>query len=165
MKNIFKLGDIKTFTKKVEIEDTVVFPAAGPLHEVYSSYALARDAEWTCRLFVLDMKEEDEEGIGTMVKVHHHSPAAVGSNVVFTAKLRAIDKYVHTPAPSARPPGTRSRERGTVEFCRRQPQRAMAPAGTCSSHGENACVCHRYPKGCRVPETPRLPRSLGHRAL
>lgn len=91
MKNIFKPGDQKTYTKKVEQADTVNFPAEGPLHNVYSSYAVARDAEWTCRLFVLDMREDDEEGIGTMVTVFHHSPAAVGSTVVFTARIKSIN--------------------------------------------------------------------------
>lgn len=91
MKNIFKVGDQKTYTKKVEEADTVNFPAEGPLHNVYSSYAVARDAEWTCRLFVLDMREGDEEGIGTMVTVIHHSPAAVGSTVVFTARIKSIN--------------------------------------------------------------------------
>ncbi len=90
MKNIFKVGDEKTYTKRVEESDTVNFPAEGPLHSVYSTYSLARDAEWTCRLFVLDMREKDEEGIGTMLTVSHHSPAAVGSTVVFTARIKSV---------------------------------------------------------------------------
>jgi len=90
MKNIFKAGDEKTYIKVVTESDTVNFPVEGQLHNVYSTYSLARDAEWACRLFVLDMREKDEEGIGTMLTLAHHSPAAVGSTVVFTAQIKSV---------------------------------------------------------------------------
>jgi predicted thioesterase len=57
---------------------------------VYATFAVARDAEWVCRLFVLEMKEADEEGIGTFVTVNHHSPALVGSQVQFTATVESL---------------------------------------------------------------------------
>lgn len=60
------------------------------IHPVYATFALARDAEWVCRLFVLDMKEADEEGIGTFVTVNHKSPALVGNTVTFEAKVEKI---------------------------------------------------------------------------
>lgn len=72
-----------------------MFPAVegqeggGRIHPVYATFALARDAEWTCRLFVLEMKDDDEEGIGIKVTVDHKSPALVGSIVVFTATLQS----------------------------------------------------------------------------
>lgn len=84
MKNLFKKGDIKTFERIVEQADIAAFES-GTVHEVYSSFALARDAEWSGRLFVLDMKEEEEEGIGTRISVQHKSPAFVGDKVLFTA--------------------------------------------------------------------------------
>ncbi|MFT5513464.1 MAG: fluoroacetyl-CoA thioesterase, partial [Bacteroidia bacterium] len=46
-----------------------------------------RDAEWVGRLFVLDMLEEDEEGIGTYLNVKHVSPALIGQTVVFEAEI------------------------------------------------------------------------------
>jgi fluoroacetyl-CoA thioesterase len=64
MKNLFKIGDSKTFTKMVTTNDIAQFDE-GTVHEVYGTFALGRDAEWSSRLFVLEMKEEDEEGIGT----------------------------------------------------------------------------------------------------
>ena len=83
MKNIFQKGDIKTFSRKVTSADTATFES-GTVHEVYSTFALGRDAEWCTRLFVLDMKETDEEGIGTFINIQHLSPALIGSDVVFT---------------------------------------------------------------------------------
>jgi predicted thioesterase len=64
MKHLFKQGDVKRYSKVVSIDELASFES-GTVHEVYSTFALARDAEWSGRLFVLEMKEEDEEGIGT----------------------------------------------------------------------------------------------------
>lgn len=91
MKNPFKPGDIKIYETKVT-EDKLARFDAGEVHPVYSTFALAKDAEWACRLFVLEMKEDGEEGIGASVSVEHLSPALNGSTVVFTARLEAVEK-------------------------------------------------------------------------
>jgi predicted thioesterase len=62
------------------------------VHNVYSTFALTRDAEWSGRLFVLEMKEDGEEGIGTGINIKHISPALVGNEVVFTATLTEVNK-------------------------------------------------------------------------
>lgn len=90
MKVPFKPGDKKTFVKQVTAADTAVFET-GAVHPVYATFALGRDAEWACRLFVLDMKEEDEEGIGTFLNITHHSPALVGQEVLFTAAYKELN--------------------------------------------------------------------------
>jgi len=89
MKNPFHPGDQKTFEREVRLEDTAVFDS-GPVHPVYATFALARDAEWACRLFVLEMKAPDEEGIGTMISVQHVSPAPLGATITFEATVKSI---------------------------------------------------------------------------
>jgi fluoroacetyl-CoA thioesterase len=89
MKKIFKTGDIKEYTHIVVKEDVAAFET-GLVHPVYSTFALARDAEWTCRQFVLEMKDEHEEGIGTFIHVNHKSPALIGEEVLFIAVIGAI---------------------------------------------------------------------------
>lgn len=91
MKNVFKLGDTKEFIKEVTKEDLAFF-TNDHVHEVYSTFALGRDAEWCCRLFVLEMKETHEEGIGTFLKVVHHSPALLGQSVKFVATIDKLEK-------------------------------------------------------------------------
>lgn len=91
MHNPFNIGDTKTFTHIVSKADSAGFES-GTVHEVYSTFALARDAEWSGRLFVLEMKEEGEEGIGTSISVDHLSPALIGQEVIFTATLMAVNK-------------------------------------------------------------------------
>lgn len=91
MKNLFKIGDKKYFTKTVVANETATFKS-GQVHPVYATFALGKDAEWSSRLFVLEMKEEDEEGIGTFLTVYHQSPALVGQEVIFEAELTKLEK-------------------------------------------------------------------------
>ena len=93
MKQIFSPGSKRTFTKIVRQEDIATFDS-GTVHEVYATFAIARDAEWVGRLFVLEMKDDDEEGIGTSVLVDHHAPALVGETVVFEAIIDEMYKNV-----------------------------------------------------------------------
>ncbi|SHK80709.1 Predicted thioesterase [Chitinophaga jiangningensis] len=89
MQQLFKPGDTKTFERIVTMADCAAFDS-GMVHPVYATFALARDAEWCCRLFVLEMKEEGEEGIGASLTVEHHAPALNGSTVRFTATIESL---------------------------------------------------------------------------
>jgi fluoroacetyl-CoA thioesterase len=89
--NLFEIGNQKFFSKLVEQADCAQFNS-GLVHPVYATFALGRDAEWACRLFVLEMKEEQEEGIGTFLNISHKSPALIGSIVEFTATIKSIQK-------------------------------------------------------------------------
>jgi fluoroacetyl-CoA thioesterase len=90
MKNPFNIGDVRTYSRIVTAEDSASF-GGNQIHPVYSTFALTRDAEWSGRLFVLDMKEEGEEGIGSGITVRHLSPALIGQEVVFTATLKEVN--------------------------------------------------------------------------
>ena len=89
MKIVFKKGDQVQY-KKVILHNEIASFESGTVHEVYSTFAIARDAEWSGRIFVLEMKEEDEEGIGTRISVEHKSPAFVGEEILFIATFEEI---------------------------------------------------------------------------
>jgi fluoroacetyl-CoA thioesterase len=89
--DLFEIGSQKTFSKLVEQADCASFNSS-LVHPVYATFALGRDAEWACRLFVLEMKEDQEEGIGTFLNISHKSPALLGSKVEFTATVKSIQK-------------------------------------------------------------------------
>ena len=89
MRIIFKPGDTKVYTKKVTMNDAVNFHGE-VLHPVYATFALARDIEWSSRLFFLEMKEDDEEGVGTFLQIEHHSPAQIDEEVTITAKVESV---------------------------------------------------------------------------
>jgi predicted thioesterase len=89
MKQILKPGDIKEYRTFVKPQDVAGFQGL-VVHDVYATFALARDAEWTTRQFVLEMKDEDEEGIGTYLHINHQGPAFVDEEVIFTAKFLSL---------------------------------------------------------------------------
>jgi predicted thioesterase len=72
---------------EVRPEDTPKFNDQ-QVHPVCSTYALAREIEWTTRQFVIQLKQEDEEGIGNMLSIEHRSPARVGDKLMIRAKIR-----------------------------------------------------------------------------
>ena len=90
MKNPFKKGDTKEYKIVVQETDIAKFES-GVVHNVYSTFALCRDAEWSGRLFVLEMKEDGEEGIGTSIVIQHKSPAFVGDEVRFLAGYEGLE--------------------------------------------------------------------------
>ncbi len=95
MKDICKAGDQRSIKHIVTKDDLAVF-ITGMVHPFYGTFAIARDAEWSSRQFVLDIREEHEEGIGTYVTVNHHSPAGVGDEIEFIATLKSVeDRDVH----------------------------------------------------------------------
>jgi fluoroacetyl-CoA thioesterase len=88
----FNIGDKKHITHTVRREDIAEF-STGVVHPFYATFALGRDAEWACRQFVLEMKEEDEEGIGTFLNIEHKSPAMLGETVDITAVISSLDGH------------------------------------------------------------------------
>ena len=92
MKNIFKKGDRKKYLHRVSENDIAAFHGE-TVHPVYATFALARDMEWSGRLFVLEMLEDDEQGIGTFIEIDHKSPAFVNEEVQIEATIEAIDGH------------------------------------------------------------------------
>ena len=90
MKDLLKIGDETSLFFTVKPEDSAAFNGV-EVHPFYATFALGRDAEWTCRQFVLKIKDEDEEGIGTFLNIQHQSPAMVGDAVCITATIESLD--------------------------------------------------------------------------
>lgn len=89
MKKLFQPGDTRHWRHIVSINDTATF-ANGLVHPVYATFALARDAEFACRQFVLEAREDHEEGIGTYVSVEHLAGALPGAPIDFTATVEEM---------------------------------------------------------------------------
>ena len=91
MKEIIKPGDQKIYQFRVGEDDTAAFHGE-QVHPVCSTFVLAREIEWSSRLFVLEMKEEDEEGIGTQLSIQHASPAFIGEKLEIVATVKSLVK-------------------------------------------------------------------------
>jgi len=86
MKNKFKPGDSKFYTTNVKEEDVASF-YGDIVHPVCSTFSLARYIEWATRQYVLEIKEEDEEGIGTFLSIEHVSPAVPGNELLIYSEV------------------------------------------------------------------------------
>jgi fluoroacetyl-CoA thioesterase len=87
MKRTVEVGQVRIITKQVSESDLAEFET-GVVHPFYGTFALGRDVEWACRQFVLESKEEHEEGIGTFLNIEHKSPALLGQEVRIEATLQ-----------------------------------------------------------------------------
>lgn len=90
MRNLPKIGDARVYRKKVEEADVAAFNGE-VLHSVYATFAMARDMEWSSRLFFIEMKEEDEEGVGTHLSIDHLSPAFIGEQLEVIATVAQLN--------------------------------------------------------------------------
>ena len=91
MENPFQPGDKKLYQKTVMETDFAQFEA-GLVHKVCSTFALAQAAEWASRLFVLEMKDQDEEGIGTRLLIDHKGPAFLNETITITATVKSFER-------------------------------------------------------------------------
>lgn len=89
MRTIFNHGDRKEYRHTVTRADFAVFHGE-VVHPVCSTFALARDIEWTTRQFVLEMRDADEEGIGTFVSIEHVNPAFEGEEIIFSGYIEKL---------------------------------------------------------------------------
>lgn len=91
MKFTFKKGDKKHYSFIVNENDSAHFEQQA-VHNVCATFTLAREIEWSTRLFVLEMLEEGEEGIGTHLNIKHSAPAFIGEKVDIISEFSTIEK-------------------------------------------------------------------------
>ena len=89
MNKVYLPGDSKVSSKTIVQEDVASF-GGKIVHHVCSTFALAREIEWATRQFVLDMIEDQEEGIGTFLSIIHKKPAFVGEELLIHSKVESI---------------------------------------------------------------------------
>ncbi len=92
MKDNVKAGDQKEIRYRVKAGDEASFQGE-VVHPVCATFTLAREIEWATRQFVLDMREEDEEGIGTFITIDHRAPAFVGETLVIQATVESMNGH------------------------------------------------------------------------
>lgn len=91
MKNLFRPGDKKVYEKTVTEADFARFDS-GLVHPVCATFSLAQAVEWASRLFVLEMKEADEEGIGTSLTLNHRGPAFLHEKIRIEATVKTLER-------------------------------------------------------------------------
>ena len=95
MEDVLKPGKTTYYTRRVGPADLAHFDEQ-KVHDVYATFALARDAEWTTRQFILPLLGDKFEGVGTYVKVRHLAPAFPGEQITFSGVIYAYaDSELH----------------------------------------------------------------------
>ncbi|QHL86162.1 hypothetical protein GU926_01340 [Nibribacter ruber] len=89
MQHLFEPGATQEYRKTVTAAEFARFEA-GLVHPVCSTFALGQAMEWASRLFVLKMRDPDEEGIGTMLHIDHQGPAFEGEELVVVATYKSL---------------------------------------------------------------------------
>jgi predicted thioesterase len=89
LKDIFKSGDRKETRYVVKHNDVAAFNGE-VVHPVCATFTLAKEIEWSTRQFILEMRDHNEEGIGTYLTIDHKGPAFVGEEIIFTAQVEAL---------------------------------------------------------------------------
>jgi predicted thioesterase len=92
MKNLFNVNDKKQHYKIVGASDLASFEL-GMVHPFCSTFVMAREMEWSSRMFVLEMLDEDEEGIGTKLEINHLSPALEGEELIIQATITSLEQH------------------------------------------------------------------------
>jgi fluoroacetyl-CoA thioesterase len=78
----------------VQVTPEMVVEFGGkPLHPFYPTYWACHHAEYVCRLLLEPFLEPDEDGIGSGLFIHHHSPALVGQHLKLTATSTRVREH------------------------------------------------------------------------
>lgn len=78
-------------TVVVTPEMTAQFEELGPVHPVYSTWAMVHHMELACRKIILPYLEPEEEAVGYSVSITHLAPTPVGMTVTVRARLAQVD--------------------------------------------------------------------------
>lgn len=92
MKYIFRPGDKKQTAYLIKDEDVASFHGK-VVHPVCATFTLAREIEWATRQFVLEMRDEDEEGLGTFLSIDHKGPAFAGEELIIEATVESLNDH------------------------------------------------------------------------
>lgn len=92
MKDSVKIGDQKELRYVVGAGDEASFQGE-VVHPVCATFTLAREIEWATRQFVLDLRDDDEEGIGTFISIDHKAPAFIGETLVIQATVESLNGH------------------------------------------------------------------------
>lgn len=79
-------------TYLVKREDVASFQGV-VVHNVCATFTLAREVEWATRQYMFDLREDDEEGIGTFLSINHQAPAFVGEELVIESTVESLQGH------------------------------------------------------------------------
>ncbi|MEM9855891.1 MAG: hypothetical protein AAF843_00955 [Bacteroidota bacterium] len=91
MEGSIHIGKTINYSFEVTEDDLATFKGNN-VHQVCSTFALAREIEWCTRQLILQIKASDQEGVGTKLSINHRSPAFRGNTVLIAAVVKTVEQ-------------------------------------------------------------------------
>jgi predicted thioesterase len=90
MKNEFQEGNATS--RRVTVDKPRTIAVAGGDFNVYATPEMIRDIEKTCKQYILEFADENEDSVGTQVNISHVGATLMGMSVEITATVKTIDR-------------------------------------------------------------------------
>ena len=90
MKETFKEGN-KT-AKKFKIDSGRTISVAGGDFDVYATPDMIRDIERTCKEYILEYADTNEDSVGTQVNISHVGATLLGMSVEISILVKSLDR-------------------------------------------------------------------------
>ena len=90
MRQGFKKGN--QTTRSLTIDKSRTISVAGGEFNVYATPEMIRDVERTCKDYILEFADENEDSVGTQVNISHVGAALLNMSVEITATIKTLDR-------------------------------------------------------------------------
>ena len=90
MKKSFKEGN--EISRSVTIDKSRTISVAGGEFDVYATPEMIRDIERTCKDYILQFADENEDSVGTQVNISHLGATLLNMSVEITATVKTLDR-------------------------------------------------------------------------
>ena len=90
MKKSFKEGN--EISRSVTIDKSRTISVAGGEFDVYATPEMIRDIERTCKDYILQFADDNEDSVGTQVNISHLGATLLNMSVEITATVKALDR-------------------------------------------------------------------------
>lgn len=90
MKDGFTVGN--SIKRNVTIDKHRIISVAGGEFEVYATPEMIRDIERTCKEYILEFADDNEDSVGTQVNISHVGATLLGMSVDIEATVKTIDR-------------------------------------------------------------------------
>ena len=90
MEDGFKEGN--KITRRFTVDEGRTISVAGGEFNVYATPEMIRDIEQTCKKYILEFADENEDSVGTQVNIAHVGATVMGMSVEVTATVKTLDR-------------------------------------------------------------------------
>ena len=90
MEDSFK--EVNKITRRFTVDERRTISVAGGEFNVYATPEMIRDIEQTCKKYILEFADENEDSVGTQVNIAHVGATVMGMSVEVTATVKTLDR-------------------------------------------------------------------------